>query len=152
MGLTRSSEAHTYPMVHSCWSQREGGRYRGCLLQCSNYLSLVRTGKYFGHLSVRTFPLTLSLSCYFTIKTVSRWHSLSAYIVHSLRFNSGPGVALCLPSWRHAPSAWVPLITRMLRYANSRGLEVRAISPESTYSEREFTTLDMGKSVAGFIS
>lgn len=48
-------------------------------------------------------------------------NSLSAYSEHSVSCGSGPGVALCMPSWRHAPSEWTRPISSTLRNAQASG-------------------------------
>lgn len=152
MRLTQSSEAHTCPRVRSYCSQREHERYPGCLRLCSSYLSAARTGKHFSQLSVGRFTLIFSLTgCLYTIKHAAfqdkHRHSLSAYSPHSLRWGSGPGVALCLPSWRHTPSERAPPIIAAAKYThrNSRGRKVTAISAATHRSGEEFSTLDSAR-------
>lgn len=149
--LTQSSVAHTCPMVHFYWSQREHERCPGCLLQCSSYLSAARTGE--------TVQLAVSHDTYFntfiiTPLSVQHFktnaaHSLSAYSAHSLRCGSGLGVALCFSSGRHTPSEWIPPISRALKYmqANSAGRGAGPISAAANQSGKEISTLDSGKTL-----
>lgn len=56
-------------------------------------------------------------------------NSLSAYSEHSVSCGSGPGVVLCMPSWRHAPSEWTWPISSPLRktQASGKGPTLRCI-------------------------
>lgn len=126
-------------MVHSYCCQREHKQYPGYLLQCSSCLQQ-REQKKKKH---NSYHLTCLLTHTFNI--IERAHSLSAYSPHSDRFGSGPGVALCLPSWRQTPSERTPLMAARYMHSNSRGGDVMAISADICSNGKEFSTMKSGR-------